>query len=209
MAEGNKVDAYEVIELQDANSADIDAEENQLQLMAKSAQKERVAQKDGRVVWRGANVMMVIFFVMAAGVQFNDPDPYLWVPLYGVAALLTACVAVRPFLTNVKVWQLGYWMHTIYCIGMFFYVFVELVIAATNPQSDGSLNPLTYEEGRELAGVMITTIWMFICKQSPAIRCIFPPWCHCRKSTTDSLQQQNSVDVFMDMGKASLLLPGP
>ncbi|KAG8180127.1 hypothetical protein JTE90_012141 [Oedothorax gibbosus] len=123
----------------------------------------------GKILWRIANVMMTGFFAMASGVQFNDPDPFLWVPLYGTAALLSACISIQPNTSASKLWRSVYWLHTVYCIGMFLYVLVELIIVATNPQADGSLNPLTYEEGREMAGIMITIIWLFTCMQSPII----------------------------------------
>lgn len=144
--------------------------ENDEQLVGRSTFKETTAESGGRIVWRIANGLMTIFFVMAVGVQFNDPDPYLWVPLYGTAALLTVCITIQPNFTGRKFWRLIYWIHTAFCIGMFCYVFVELIIVAVNPKSDGSLNPLMYEEGRELAGIMITVIWLFTCKQSPRIK---------------------------------------
>jgi len=36
------------------------------------------------------NGLMMVLFAMAAVVQFNDPDPALWVGLYGLAALAAA-----------------------------------------------------------------------------------------------------------------------
>ncbi|GFT33182.1 transmembrane protein 220 [Nephila pilipes] len=140
---------------------------------------------------------------MASGVQFNDPDPFLWVPLYGTAAILTASITIRPNLSENKIWRWAYWIHAIYCLGMFVYVLIALVVVATNPQADGSLNPLTYEEGREMAGIMITAIWLFTCKQSPAIRCTFPRWCQCVKSR--EIVHHNPEAVFIE-GRTSLLL---
>jgi hypothetical protein len=34
------------------------------------------------------NIFFCIVFVLFAGVQYNDPDPYLWVPIYLYPALL-------------------------------------------------------------------------------------------------------------------------
>ncbi|XP_071039074.1 transmembrane protein 220 isoform X4 [Parasteatoda tepidariorum] len=153
------------------------------------------AEKDGKTIWRIANGFMTIFFLMASGVQFNDPDPYLWVPLYGTATLLTFSVVIWPNSSGNKKWIWIYSMHAMFCFGMFLYTIVQLVIAATHPLSDGSLNPLTYEEGREMAGVMITAIWLFTCKQSPTIRCTLPDWCDCCRSSSSS---SNHFAFFRD-----------
>ncbi|HEX2534724.1 MAG TPA: transmembrane 220 family protein [Chitinophagaceae bacterium] len=36
---------------------------------------------------RWVNLVLVILFVVAAALQYNDPDPYVWIPLYGYGAL--------------------------------------------------------------------------------------------------------------------------
>ncbi|GBM40384.1 hypothetical protein AVEN_106130-1 [Araneus ventricosus] len=160
----------EVIELKEPlRDSTLPEEEEQVQVFVKKSEKQKSAESGGKTVWRGANAMMTLFFIMASGVQFNDPDPFLWVPLYGIAAILTISVTVRPNVTASRIWRYAYWMHAAFCIGMLIYVLVALVLVATNPKSDGSLNPLTYEEGREMAGIMITSIWLFTCKQSPTI----------------------------------------
>ncbi len=43
-----------------------------------------------RVLFHVVNGLMLVLFATAAVVQLNDPDPALWVGLYGAAAL--ACV---------------------------------------------------------------------------------------------------------------------
>ena len=34
------------------------------------------------------NLVFLILFVVAAGLQYNDPDPYLWMPIYLYGAFL-------------------------------------------------------------------------------------------------------------------------
>lgn len=34
------------------------------------------------------NVFFVIIFLISAGLQYNDPDPYVWIPIYLYAAIL-------------------------------------------------------------------------------------------------------------------------
>ncbi|CAL1263433.1 unnamed protein product [Larinioides sclopetarius] len=163
------MNGIEVIELKEPLRDSTLPEEEQTQVFVKKSEKQKSAESGGKIVWRVANAMMTLFFIMASGVQFNDPDPFLWVPLYGTAAILTISVTVRPNVTASRIWRYTYWIHATFGIGMLIYVLVALVLVATNPKSDGSLNPLTYEEGREMAGIMITSIWLFTCKQSPTI----------------------------------------
>lgn len=37
---------------------------------------------------KALNVFWMILFVLSAGLQYNDPDPYIWMPLYLYAAFL-------------------------------------------------------------------------------------------------------------------------
>ncbi|GFS65490.1 uncharacterized protein TNIN_417601 [Trichonephila inaurata madagascariensis] len=129
----------EAIELKEPLNESKPCSEEAVQVFVKKSEKQKSAESGGKIIWRGANAMMTLFFVLASGVQFNDPDPFLWVPLYGTAAILTTTITIRPNLSENKIWRYG------------------------------SLNPLTYEEGREMAGIMITAIWLFVCKQSPTI----------------------------------------
>ena len=34
------------------------------------------------------NLFCCILFVLFAALQYNDPDPYIWIPIYGYAAVL-------------------------------------------------------------------------------------------------------------------------
>ncbi len=43
--------------------------------------------KPGRV-FRAAAAAMCGLFLLSVAVQWNDPDPWLWMPIYGLAALL-------------------------------------------------------------------------------------------------------------------------
>lgn len=36
---------------------------------------------------RTLNVMICLIFLLFAGWQYNDPDPYIWIPIYGFVAL--------------------------------------------------------------------------------------------------------------------------
>ena len=34
------------------------------------------------------NLVFCIIFILFAALQYNDPDPYVWIPIYGYAAVL-------------------------------------------------------------------------------------------------------------------------
>jgi hypothetical protein len=52
--------------------------------------------------FRVAAALMCALFVVSAAVQLNDPDPWLWIPLYGLAAALAGLGATGrlPFAPN-------------------------------------------------------------------------------------------------------------
>ena len=64
------------------------------------------------------NFFFVIVFIVFAALQYNDPDPYIWVPLYLYAALLcwlaTKKKFNKPVLANIDdndVWRVGFITH--------------------------------------------------------------------------------------------------
>ena len=56
------------------------------------------------------NIFFVIIFLISAGLQYNDPDPYIWMPLYLYSAFL-CWQAVR-----------GKYYTTAYLLGMLIYL---------------------------------------------------------------------------------------
>lgn len=43
------------------------------------------------------NVFFIIIFVSFAALQYNDPDPYIWIPIYLFAALLCTLALYRKY----------------------------------------------------------------------------------------------------------------
>ena len=50
------------------------------------------------------NIIFCIIFIIFAGLQYNDPDPYVWIPIYLYAAILCALAAKNKF------YPLAYWI---------------------------------------------------------------------------------------------------
>ncbi|MFY0252514.1 transmembrane 220 family protein [Chitinophaga sp. 30R24] len=43
------------------------------------------------------NIVLCLMFILFAGLQYNDPDPYVWMPIYLYAALFCWLAAKRKF----------------------------------------------------------------------------------------------------------------
>lgn len=60
------------------------------------------------------NFFFVFVFIVFAALQYNDPDPYVWMPLYLYAALLCWLAIRKKF--NPKAYWLGFAVYGAYAI---------------------------------------------------------------------------------------------
>ena len=97
--------------------------------------------------------IFTVFFVFAAIVQFNDPDPWLWVLLYLVAAV----ASVIFFLGRLKMWM------------VLVLVPIYLILAVTHwpPEFEGvalqdGMKTLNIELARESLGMGISAVIMLL-----------------------------------------------
>lgn len=107
---------------------------------------------------RGANIFMAAVFIVAAGVQYNDPDPIRWMIMYGLAAV-SCLLAVKG--------KLPWFVPAV--IGT-----VALIWAATlapgvmqAPSLEGMFGSMqmktpAVEEAREMFGLLIVVLWMAV-----------------------------------------------
>ncbi|XP_014818169.1 PREDICTED: transmembrane protein 220 [Calidris pugnax] len=110
-------------------------------------------------LWRLCNLLMAAFFGLAAAVQVNDPDAALWTVVYLVPAALTLLVSIKPSITDNSVWKSLCDLHSAGCI-------VGTIALACSLFAYAQGNILQEEEGRELFGLVIITIWMSLCRSS-------------------------------------------
>ncbi|XP_067164204.1 transmembrane protein 220 [Apteryx mantelli] len=110
-------------------------------------------------LWRLCNLLMAAFFGLAAAVQVNDPDAGLWIVVYFVPAALTLLVGLNPSITDNLVWRTLCDLHSAGCI-------VGTILLAYSLFAYARTNILHEEEGRELSGLLIITIWMSLCRSS-------------------------------------------
>ena len=64
------------------------------------------------------NLIFVIIFLFFAALQYNDPDPYIWIPIYGYAALLCWWASKKKFYAAAYI--IGISVYLIYAIYLLF-----------------------------------------------------------------------------------------
>ena len=96
---------------------------------------------------RLVSLAMAALFVYSVAVQYNDPDPIIWMAIYGGAALFSILCTFRriPFAL------------------LLVYGLVSLIWAATiAPLVIGKQSLIDSEEGREMLGLLLVTVWSFV-----------------------------------------------
>ncbi|XP_061556578.1 transmembrane protein 220 [Phycodurus eques] len=111
------------------------------------------------VVWRACNGMMSLFFGLATYVQINDPDAALWMFGYGVPAILCALIGFKPHVTETLPWRRVADFHMMLCTGM-------LLIIGWKLYGQNMTGVFQEEEAREFGGVVLTILWLLLCRHS-------------------------------------------
>ncbi|XP_061472419.1 transmembrane protein 220 [Rhineura floridana] len=114
---------------------------------------------DDSRLWRVSNLVMAVFFGLAGAVQVNDPDPGLWIVAYSVPAALSLVVSLNPPIADNNVWRSLSYLHSAACV-------VGSAILGYSLFANAQNNILHEEEGRELFGLVIVTVWMSLCRSS-------------------------------------------
>jgi hypothetical protein len=110
-----------------------------------------------RALWIALNILFALMFLFSVIVQYNDPDPLLWMCIYGAAAL--ACVLA---LRRTRSWLLPAAV-----------ALLALVWAATLAPHVGGVRPAdmfaefemqdeAIELAREMFGLLIVAGWMLV-----------------------------------------------
>ncbi|HEY0669834.1 MAG TPA: transmembrane 220 family protein [Sphingobacteriaceae bacterium] len=64
------------------------------------------------------NLVFVVLFIISAALQYNDPDPYIWIPLYLYGAFLCLMAFKNKF--NLTLYWIGLAVYVSYAIFLFF-----------------------------------------------------------------------------------------
>jgi hypothetical protein len=100
-----------------------------------------------------ASVGMFLLFVLAMAVQLNDPDPFVWVALYGIAAALSAITALGRALPGFTISAL-----VLFTAGVV-YLLPSLPDTSVAAFSSVGMSGERDELVRELWGLIICAVW--------------------------------------------------
>lgn len=108
-------------------------------------------------LWTAANAIMLVMFLFSAAVQYNDPDPFVWMAIY-IAGAIVCVVEIRrrtpPGLpATLALIALG-WSATIA------YRARDVPISALF--AEWEMRNLRVEEAREMYGLLILGLWMIV-----------------------------------------------
>ena len=104
---------------------------------------------------RIANVIMLVVFLMSCAVQYNDPDPALWIFYYGVAAVFTTLAIAKSYTWWTAVAALGYLVGFAYYIPAWTVETVKLL-------KESKMSSLDVELARESFGLLMCAVWMIV-----------------------------------------------
>jgi len=107
------------------------------------------------------NGLFLFLFLISAMVQFNDPDPWLWVLIY-----LLAAGACGQYYTKLKLWQLPAVVGLCALLGMVS-LLPEIVESSSSIHWDevfmrASMSSSLVEWVREAGGLLIIALWMAV-----------------------------------------------
>ena len=88
------------------------------------------------------NVVFTILFILFAALQYNDPDPYIWMPIYLFGAFICYQASKKHF--NSSLYTTGFIVYGAYCI----YLLLD---------KTGVLNWATEHHGENIAQTMKAT----------------------------------------------------
>ncbi len=110
------------------------------------------------------NIFFIVIFIIFAALQYNDPDPYVWMPIYLYAALL--CYFAIKGRYNPVLYMIGFVVYLAYAAYLFFDK-TGVLNWVNNHHSESIVQTMKatkpwIEETREFGGLMIVTLVLLI-----------------------------------------------
>ena len=85
------------------------------------------------------NIIFCLLFIIFAALQYNDPDPYVWMPIYMYSVVLCWLAFRNKFYP--KAYLIGIIIYAVYAIGLFFW-------------KDGVWDWMTRHQAEDIAATM-------------------------------------------------------
>ena len=109
-------------------------------------------------LFKPLNYVMLAMFLFSLAVQYNDPDPWVWMTIYGLAAAACLLANKQPsqwWLSGALLLVTIGWAATIAPRVLGRVAFAELFEA-------WEMKDLRVEEAREFGGLLIVAVWMLV-----------------------------------------------
>ena len=110
------------------------------------------------------NIAFCLLFIFSAALQYNDPDPYIWMPIYMYGAVLCWQAFKNKFYP--KAYLVGIIIYAVYAIGLFFWKNGVLDWATKHNAEDIAATMKAekpwIEETREFFGLLILVVVLLI-----------------------------------------------
>jgi general stress protein CsbA len=113
---------------------------------------------------KGLNIFFCVLFIIFAGLQYNDPDPYIWMPIYLYTSVLCYLAAQKEIVPAAYIF--GITVFTLYAVYLLFdktgvLDWAEEHQAESIVQSMKATKPWI-EETREFFGLLILIIVLLV-----------------------------------------------
>ncbi|WP_282456675.1 transmembrane 220 family protein [Chitinophaga sedimenti] len=110
------------------------------------------------------NIFFTLIFILFAALQYNDPDPWLWMPIYGYGALMCGLAATDRYYRGA--YLSGIFLYLVYASYLFF-TKDGVVDWATNHDAQNIAETMKaekpwIEDTREFFGLLILIIALLI-----------------------------------------------
>ena len=105
----------------------------------------------------GLNLITVVLFALSVGVQINDPDWYVWIPIYAYGLVVTLLAARHHYTVLSLVGFIGYFAGFLYLSPGF----LELA-ALSALVTDVRMDAIEVEVAREAGGMFLGASWMLV-----------------------------------------------
>ncbi len=110
------------------------------------------------------NIFFCLVFILFAGLQYNDPDPYIWMPIYLYTAVLCFLAARKDFYRGA--YLIGILVYLVYATYLFFDKY-GVMDWATNHNAENIAQTMKagkpwIEETREFFGLFILIIVLLV-----------------------------------------------
>lgn len=120
------------------------------------------------VVMKICSALMALLFIAWAAFQYNDPDPFLWILVYGLAALASILFLVNRlsfwfpvgFLAIAIIWAIVLYTQAEYLDLATAIQECELEMGSFLSVCSWIPQKLTSEKWREMGGLIFVSIWM-------------------------------------------------